>query len=305
MFHALIDIGSNTVRLALYRILNGQAEMVLKKKSPLGLAACIENGSISEMGTSLLIDILRDFRRFLDSFSITRVDAFATAALRSAVNGREITDRIKSEIGFDVRILTGEEEATYDFIGATHGQESKDGVLIDVGGASTEVVVFYDNIIAHKVSLPMGSLSLHRMYCHDILPTTTEMGNIIREAKDIVEKETALSFLHCHEITGIGGTMKGAAALYSQLYGRPETNPSGGIPMDVKRLPDMITRYLKDRIQGEDDLAKYFRAAADRMHTLLPGLAIVDAITDHFAAETLVYSDSGVREGYIFGEILK
>ncbi|MDO4204113.1 MAG: exopolyphosphatase [Selenomonadaceae bacterium] len=305
MFHALIDIGSNTVRLALYQIMNGQAEMVLKKKNALGLAACIDNNSVSEVGVNMLMDVLRDYRRFLDSFSITRVDGFATAALRSAENGKAIIQQIKQEIGFDIRILSGEEEATYDFIGATHGQESRDGVLIDVGGASTEVIVFYDNVIAHKVSLPMGSLSLHRMYCRDILPTTEEIGEVIREAKDIVEHEPALAFLHSAEITGIGGTMKGAAALYSQLYGKPEENASGGIPMNAKRLPDMITRYLKDRVQGEEDLAKYFRAAADRLHTLLPGLAIVEAITEHFGADTLVYSDSGVREGFIHGEILK
>lgn len=305
MFHALIDIGSNTVRLALYQITDGRAEMVLKKKNALGLAALIDNDRVSEMGANMLLDILQDYRRFLDSFFITRVDGFATAALRSAENGRDIVRRIREEVGFDIRILTGEEEATYDFIGATHGQESRDGVLIDVGGASTEVIVFYDNVIAHKVSLPMGSLSLHRMYCRDILPTTAEIGEIIREAKDIVEHEPALAFLHSEEITGIGGTMKGAAALYSQLYGKPAENVSGGVPMKVKRLPDMITRYLKDRVQGEEDLAKYFRAAADRLHTLLPGLAIVESITEHFGAETLVYSDSGVREGFIHGEILK
>lgn len=305
MFHALIDIGSNTVRLALYQIARGKADMVLKKKSPLGLAACIDNGRITEVGVDMLLDVLKEYRRFLNSFRITRVDAFATAALRSAENGQEIVERVKAETGFAVRILTGEEEATYDFIGATHGQESRDGVLIDVGGASTEVVVFYDNVIAHKVSLSMGSLSLHRMFCQDILPTTAEIGEVIREAKDIVKHEVALTGLHCDEITGIGGTMKGAAALYSQLYGKPESNASGGVPMNVKRLPDMITRYLKDRIYGEDDLAMYFRAAADRLHTLLPGLAIVEAVTEHFGASTLVYSDSGVREGYIYGEILK
>lgn len=305
MFHALIDIGSNTVRLALYQILPGQAEMVLKKKSPLGLAGHVENGRISETGITKLLDVLREYRHFLDSFSITRADAFATAALRTAENGREITERIHREVGFEVRILTGEEEAAYDFIGATHGQESRDGVLIDVGGASTEVVVFYDNVIAHKVSLPIGSLSLQRRYCRDILPAAEEIRQVIGEAQRIIHGEPSLAGLRSGEITGIGGTMKGAAALYSQLYGKPGKNASGGIPMEARRLPDMIHRYLRDREQGEEDLAKYFRAAADRLHTLLPGLAIVESITEHFGADTLVYSDSGVREGYIYGDILK
>lgn len=67
----------------------------------------------------------------------------------------------------------------------------------------------------------------------------------------------------------------------------------------------MIIGLLRDREPSEDDLAKFFRAAADRLHTLLPGLAIVEAIAGHFEAETLVYSDSGVREGFIYGEILQ
>lgn len=305
MFHALIDIGSNTVRLALYQIKGVEAEMVLKKKHALGLAACMDDGRINLVGVSGLLVALGQYRRFLDSFSITRVDAFATAALRKAENREEILRRIKEETGFDVRVLTGEEEAVYDFIGTTHGRGSGDGVLIDVGGASTEVVVFYDSVIAHKVSLPMGSLSLHRQFCGDILPSAAELGEIVREAKGIIEGEPALSHLHSKEIIGIGGTMKGAAALYNQLYGQPERNDSGGVPLEVRRLPGMITGLLRDRAPGEDDLAKFFRAAADRLHTLLPGLAIVEVITGHFEAETLIYSDSGVREGFIYGEILK
>lgn len=305
MFHALIDIGSNTVRLALYQIKGGEAEMVLKKKHALGLAACMDDGRINPVGVSGLLVALGQYRRFLDSFSITRVDAFATAALRKAENREELLRRIKEETGFDVRVLTGEEEAVYDFIGTTHGRGSGDGVLIDVGGASTEVVVFYDNVIAHKVSLPIGSLSLHRQFCQDILPSTAELGEIVREAKGIIEEELALSHLHSKEIIGIGGTMKGAAALYSQIYGQPERNDSGGVPLEVRRLPGMIIGLLRDRAPSEDDLAKFFRAAADRLNTLLPGLAIVEAITGHLEAETLVYSDSGVREGFIYGEILK
>lgn len=305
MFHALIDIGSNTVRLALYQIKDGRADMVLKKKYALGLAACMEDGRINIVGESGLLVALGQYRRFLDNFQIYRVDAFATAALRKAANQAEILQRIKDETGFDVRVLTGEEEAVYDFIGTTHGRGSGDGVLIDVGGASTEVVVFYDNVIAHKISLPMGSLSLQRQFCQDLLPNTAELEEILREAQLIIEGEPALAGLHSREIIGIGGTMKGAAALYGLLYGKQEKNSSGGLLMEARRLPGMIAGFLRDREQKEDDLAKFFRAAADRIHTLLPGMAIVEAVTDHFEAETLIYSDSGVREGYIYGEILK
>lgn len=305
MFYALIDIGSNTVRLALYQIKDGEAEMVLKKKHALGLAACMEDGRISPAGVSGLLAALGQYRQFLDSFSITRADAFATAALRQAENREEIIRQIKEETGFDVRVLTGDDEAVYDFIGTTHGRGSGDGVLIDVGGASTEVVVFYDNVIAHKISLPLGSLSLHRQFCRDILPSTAELGEIVRAAKGIIEGEPALPRLRSREIIGIGGTMKGMAALYNQLYGQPERNYSGGVPLAARRLPGMLVRFLRDRAPGEEDLVKFFRAAADRLHTLLPGLAIVEAIAVHFEAETLVYSDSGVREGFIYGEILK
>ena len=86
MFHALIDIGSNTVRLALYQITDGRAEMVLKKKNALGLAALIDNDRVSEVGANMLLDILQDYRRFLDSFFITRL--LARAIRRSALCGK-------------------------------------------------------------------------------------------------------------------------------------------------------------------------------------------------------------------------
>jgi len=87
------------------------------------------------------------------------VAAFTTAALRNAKNSREAVAAIEERTGIKIQVISGDEEATFDFIGATHNLQNDSGLLIDIGGGSTEIVTYRDRQIQYKTSLPIGSLS--------------------------------------------------------------------------------------------------------------------------------------------------
>ena len=89
MLYGMIDIGSNTVRMAIYRIEGTHVEMLMKKKHTVGLAAYLKDGVMQKQGIDKAVEILKEFRAFLLSFNITHVVAFTTAALRNAANSRE------------------------------------------------------------------------------------------------------------------------------------------------------------------------------------------------------------------------
>lgn len=297
MLQAMIDIGSNTVRMAIYRITDTAAVMILKKKHPLGLAAYVEDGVMQEQGIDKVCEILGEFNTFLRCFDIKDVVAFTTAALRNAANSREAVSAITERTGIPIRVISGDEEAVFDFIGATHGAGAQDGLLVDIGGGSTELVSFKHGEILRKISLPVGSLSLASSFVGGILPTAAETAAMRAHIKALFDAEPFFEGLRHEHISGIGGTLKSTSELYRRLYQSDEA-----APLLVSQFKEIINRYSGN--VPEADLALIFLAAPDRLHTLFPGMIIAEAVAERLGSRTLLYSDSGVREGYLYAEIL-
>ena len=99
MLYGMIDIGSNTVRMAIYRIEGTHVEMLMKKKHTVGLAAYLKDGVMQKQGIDKAVEILKEFRAFLLSFNITHVVAFTTAALRNAKNSAAAVGEIEGARG--------------------------------------------------------------------------------------------------------------------------------------------------------------------------------------------------------------
>ena len=94
MIHGIIDIGSNTIRMAIYDIKGQQIDFLMKKKHMVGLAAYLENNVMSQAGIDKVCEVLFEFKAFLEIFHISNVDAFTTAALRNCKNSQEAVAEI-------------------------------------------------------------------------------------------------------------------------------------------------------------------------------------------------------------------
>lgn len=301
MLYGMIDIGSNTVRMAIYRIEGTHVEMLMKKKHTVGLAAYLRDGVMQQQGIDKAVEILKEFRAFLLAFNITHVVAFTTAALRNAKNSAAAVGEIERRTGLPIRVITGDEEATYDFIGATHDLSEDAGLLIDIGGASTEIVSYRAGKIEQKISLPIGSLAFRTKYVHGMLPTKAECEAMREEAEATLRAATAFADVREASIAGIGGTFKGATALYNALYEKPIDN----VKMEAGRLKALIERFTDEHGINEAMTAMLMKTVPDRIYTVIPGLIIAEVLAARFHCKEITYSDSGVREGYIYSEVLK
>ena len=301
MLYGMIDIGSNTVRMAIYEIDGERVEMIVKKKHLVGLAAYVKNGLMLRSGIDRAVEILTEFKEFLLSFNITESTAFTTAALRNARNGKSAVKEIETRTGIPIRILSGDEEATYDFIGATHNLVEDDGLLVDIGGGSTEIVFFKNREIVKKASLPIGSLTFHSRYANGILPSASECEDMRAEAEATVGAARSLQAIYHAQICGIGGTFKGSMALYNSMYGMRSRN----VRMEARRIPDIIRRFQRDWELTQQDTILLMRTVPDRLNTFVPGLIIADVLAKRFESRIITYSDSGVREGYIYDQVIE
>ena len=294
----IVDVGSNTIRLSIYHWEGQKFKLLMNKKEMAGLAGYIKNGLLSDSGILVACRVLAGFTALLRNFDIADLYVFGTASLRNIVNTEEALETIEAVTGIKVEVLSGADEAAFSFLGATVGGGAPgSGMLADVGGGSTELVAYRDGAITSGCSLPMGSLSLFTKHVSGLFPTKEERKAIRSDVKEELEKAKTAG-LRCSHLTGVGGTFRAAAKLCNDLSGADPDNriiPAGEIHALYKGL----------KKGDQDTLRQILRSVPDRVHTILPGLAILTAILDAYEVSTVSVSACGVREGYLLRRVME
>lgn len=299
MKSAIIDLGSNTIRLCVYEHKADEVKTLLEKKEMAGLVNYIEGEKLSNKGIERACDILSQFIMLSRNLQVGKnnVHIFATASLRNIVNTKEVIEIIKNKTSYEVELLSGEEEATLDFIGTTRCLNMESGAIVDIGGGSTEIVIFENRRIIYANSMPIGSLNLYVRHVKKVIPKIEERRNI---RQTVIDHITALNI---HEdtfqtICGIGGTIRGITKLSNSIYNLPGNN----IEIETGNIKEILA-LLKN--SHRDTLTPILRNIPDRIHTIIPGMIIIDTIADYFNAKNIILSKYGIREGYLYERILK
>ncbi len=154
MKYAVIDIGSNSVRLLLWADGCSLSKKISTTRLGEGLAF---TGCLAPAAITRTIQAIGDFIQIAEAEKVDRIDLFATAAVRESSNGKEFVAIVQKTFGMSVDILSGEREALLGFLGALEG---RDGGIIDIGGASTEVTVGKNGKVVYAVSVPIGAVRL-------------------------------------------------------------------------------------------------------------------------------------------------
>ena len=303
MVHAIIDIGSNSIRLAIYKVDEAQLIVLLNKKYTAGLAAYVKNEEMTQVGIDKTCQVLDEFKVLLDAFHITDVSAFATAALRNISNSAAAIEQITKKTGVVVTVLSGTEEATLDFIGATHATQAKNGLLLDIGGASTELVLYEDGLIVNAVSLPIGSLNAYGQYVHYLLPNKSERKAIKEAVLTELSKITDLDSSKQAFVCGVGGSIRAAGKINNYLFNLPSDTDEIKAP-NVKKMIKLLENDEEDDLISSETLNILLKTVPDRIETILPGMIILHTLIKYFKSETIVVSKSGVREGYLYQNII-
>lgn len=292
--YAVIDIGSNTVRMVLYKLIDGEFRQMLGKKKSAGLIGYIdENNCMSPKGIGKAIEILREYLAVLESVDVEKTFVFATASLRNIGNTEQVVASIKKACGLDVRVLTGDEEAVFDYFGAFKSIDSPDGLMADIGGGSTELVFFSQREVVATFSLPVGSLNMYTTFVRDIVPSIFEITEIIEHVTGLLDLiELPDVFISTKALYGVGGTARASCRLSDELF----DENMGYAGYECKRIKKMLKLVRNDR----DRLASaIIETSPDRLHTLLPGMAVLQAISQYYKCERFSSTPYGVREGFI------
>ncbi len=286
--YGIIDIGSNTIRLALYEVTDGKIRLMINKKYTAGLANYIKKGRLSPKGIKKAIDILTEFQHILEYIHVRELHCLATASFRNIENTDEVISAIKTSCGLDITVLTGTEEALYDYHGAMQSINEPKGIVVDIGGGSTELVIYENGEIKFTDSLPLGSLTAYTACVKQILPTIAERKKITDAVQKELTAHAVPAAIGTDTICGIGGTIRAASKLYAELS---DTAPAARL--DISAIQTILNTPLTTLTPA------ILKTAPERIHTLIPGLIILITIARHWNCTTLLISKSGVKEGYL------
>src|ERR1700729_3612874 len=163
--YAIVDIGSNSVRLVVYDQLGRAPLPRFNEKSLCRLGdGLAQTGAIAAEGFRRTVEAVRRFRAIADAMGVTRIDVTGTEAIRRASNGPDLAAAIAAESGLQVRILSGAEEARFAALGVISGFFRPVGLVGDMGGGSLEVAEALDDRVGERwVSLQLGALPVEAL----------------------------------------------------------------------------------------------------------------------------------------------
>lgn len=285
---AVIDIGSNTVRLVVYSGPQRAPAVWLNEKVTPRLGSDLATtGSIPDEAIDIALRGLARFACILKDIEVTDVRTVATAAVRDARNGPEFAEQVRA-LGLDIDVLSGEEEAVtsaYGVIGAFPGAE---GVVADLGGGSLELVAIGENKCSHGVSLPLGTLRL---------PALREKGT--KAFNKAVKAELAKAdwaSAHPGPLYMVGGTWRAMANFAMHRTEYPLTDPQAY----TMTLPeaDKIAKKLSG--MDPDALSSISGISSSRAAGLPDAAAMLRPVLAALEPEGLVFSAWGLREGVLY-----
>lgn len=299
----IIDVGSNSMRLVIYKVSPNNAFVPIedvKEGARLGEDVNI-TGKIKESKLELGFRTMMLFKGICDSHQVDEIIAFGTAAIRSASNSGELLDAVRNELGIDIKIFSGSDEATHSFLGAINSLDIKDGIMMDMGGASTELVWFKERK-AHKwVSLNFGSVTIGQMADIKNKLKDKDEKRIRKHIKDELEKVEWLNETKGLTLVGVGGVVRNVASIHHRMVKYP-LNTLHGYRMELEDVRDVFNMVKEKDYEEKLDIEGLSRSRAD---IFMGAVVAIEEILEYAELQHTVISGNGIREGVLFERLKK
>ncbi|WP_291976540.1 MULTISPECIES: exopolyphosphatase [unclassified Chelatococcus] len=286
---AIVDIGSNSVRLVAYDGLTPAPTPLFNEKVLCGLGHNVAlTGKLDEGAMTKALRALRRFRVICAHMQISSVHVLATAAARDATNGPAFLTAAEEAIGHSVELLSGREEAELSAYGVISSFHKPDGVVGDLGGGSLELINVKGRALADGITLPIGGLNLRDV-----------SGGSVRKAKKVVRQALLsagpLDGLRGRSFYAVGGTWRALARLHMGQKGYP-LHVLHGYTLTAGEAIEFAKIIERTGVEALSDID----AVSDARQPLLAyGALVLEEIVRRGKPKEIVISAAGVREGLL------
>ncbi len=297
---ATIDIGTNTVLLLVAQFdINGQlTPLVYEQRVPrLGKGVDAQR-NLQPDSMNRAIAVLQEYKTIMGGYRLDRVVVGATSAVRDAQNKAQFAELVHIATGFNLEILSGNDEAYWTYRGAISGvPKIQRATVIDIGGGSTEITIGNSHTITNSISLDMGSVRLtERIFKHDP-PTHPELETAITLVEDELARPKGFDFKDT-VLIGVAGT---ATALATLDQGLNEFSIEAVTNYRLK-LDNVYALFRTLRAMPASEILRLSPVMEGRNDVIAAGALILREIMAHYKFTEMIVSERGVRYGLAIRE---
>ena len=287
---AIVDIGSNSVRLVVYERLGRSMTPLFNEKELCGLVRGVASGGrIDAEAIASALTALRRFVALTEQMGKVAVNVIATAAAREASNGKDFIAAVEKVTGTNVTVLSGAEEARLSALGIIAGFHEPNGIAGDLGGGSLEVVDIAGAKIGTGETFPIGGLRLEEA-AEKSLKKAEKIAAEVLSGSKVLAKGAGRPFY------AIGGTWRSLARLHMRQK---------GYPLHVMHAysiePDEAADFCRMLVRRDIDAVDSIEVVSRNRRALLPyGAAVLEQVIEAMQPSEIVMSALGVREGLLY-----
>ncbi len=290
---AIIDIGSNSVRLVVYENLSRSPMPIFNEKEMAGLGRGVaSSGELQPEAIAAALAALTRFRILCNAMGVTDIRVIATAAARLARNGPAFIAAAEEACGRSIQLISGEREAYLSALGVVSGFIAPDGVVGDLGGGSLELVEVRGASVGQGVSLPLGGLALQDRSGGSVKAAE----KIVKDALDAVPQIEAMQGRNFY---AVGGTWRALAKLHQR-----QTNYPLSVMQAYQVTPRDAADFAKLVERVDADILDSIEAVASARRPLLAyGALVLEQLIKRGKPKAIVISAQGVREGLLHEQL--
>jgi exopolyphosphatase/guanosine-5'-triphosphate,3'-diphosphate pyrophosphatase len=298
----IIDLGSNTTRLIVLAYQHQNSFHLMDEvRETVRLAQGVgDNGLLQPQSIYRALEVMKMFHSFCQATGVQQIIAVATSALRDATNQDDFLRLLKQETGMDMRILDGEEEAYYGYLGVVNSTSINDGFIIDIGGGSTEISEVYRRTFNRAISQAVGVVRFTERYVHSDPISNKDFRALSSAAADAFASVEWLQAAPGRMLVGIGGTVRNLARIDQKRRDYPLERIHGYV-LTRKALDNIIGMLRKKTLS---ERASISGLNSDRADVIIAGAVILYQLMEQGGFDDLMVGGQGLRDGLFYEHFL-
>lgn len=297
----VIDLGSNSVRMQISQIdeyggysVQGYYREYVRLSENMGKEKTLKDEPMKRT-----IDALKKFKEKYTQYDHVVIKAVATAAVRQAKNQADFLKMVKNQVGIDLNVISGSTEAYLDYVGVVNTLPVRNGIIMDCGGASTELIWVQNGECKERVSVPIGAVLLSQNYKLSDKISASNLYNAMNAAGQEISTVRWLGEVHNLPLIALGGSNRTIAKIHRrELTDEVDELPDiHGMHLPPKYIFNLVSKLIS---MDKDERMKVPGLAKNRADVIIGGLIPISLVLRNLQISEVIFSNCGLRDGILY-----